>query len=69
MKGGPNGLFVVLLALGWWCHAVIIHEQSLDGCERALSDVQWTLNQMKGSLSDSRKREREGQIAPKSSKK
>lgn len=59
MKGGQNGLFVVLLALYWWFLSVEFDGDGFDGWNCAMNDVQWTVGQMKICLDRSRKRTRD----------
>lgn len=57
-KGGPNGIFVVLIAMGWWFLAVQVANSDFDDFHHALADVQWALEQTK-SFNNSAKRARE----------
>ena len=46
-KGGSNGFYVVLLALSWWFLGVKHNDgRGVSGCEHALDDVAWVLEQM-----------------------
>jgi hypothetical protein len=46
-KGGSNGFYVVLLALGWWfIGAKHSDGRGISDCEHALDDVAWVLEQM-----------------------
>jgi hypothetical protein len=55
-KGGQNGIFVVILTLGWW----LVGARNNDGrgiakCEEALDDLVWVLDNI-NSHADSLKR-------------
>lgn len=39
LKGGPNGFFIILLAVGWWSLALNITGASSHDCHHALSDI------------------------------
>lgn len=56
LKGGPNGLFVILLTLGWWYIGVEFAGGDLKDFNHAVSDVLWVLDQIKSSDSLKRKR-------------
>lgn len=46
-KGSQNGFYIVVLALGWWfLGAHNNNGHGINGCERALDEVLWTLDQM-----------------------
>lgn len=59
LKGGPNGFFVILLALGWWYIGVKSAGGDCSDCNHAFADVQWVLEQMKLSFANPAKRARE----------
>ena len=56
MKGGPNGLFVIILALHWWRLGLDFDGHDTSDWTRAIKDVLWVFEQLKVCLSGSRKR-------------
>ena len=52
-KGGPNGLYVVILSLGWWLFALHSTGPSADYL-KAIEEVQWSLEQVRNSLGKKR---------------
>lgn len=45
-KGSRNGIFSVIVALGWWLLGVKNGSGAVDGCVTAMTDVAWVLDQM-----------------------
>lgn len=46
-KGSQNGLFTVILTLGWWLLGIKNGSGSgMEGCMAAVNDVAWVLDQM-----------------------
>lgn len=49
---GPNGLFLLVLSLGWWGKLIADGSGDLTEFETALADVLWVLSDIVGSLSN-----------------
>jgi len=47
-RGGPNGVFLMILCLGWWANAL---DETMDftSFDLVVSDVCWVLEQIAGS--------------------
>lgn len=61
--GGPNGLLLVILALGWWMKSC--YETNPSPIEEAAVDVTWVLAQLTTALEASNKgKKRELEIGP-----
>jgi hypothetical protein len=56
MKGGPNGIFVIMLALHWWRLGLDFDGHDTSDWTRAIEDVLWVFERLKVCLSGSRKR-------------
>lgn len=69
LKGGPNGIFIVLITLGWWSLGVRSANGDINDCFRALADVQWVLEQLQASFNSAAKRPREMNSAGRSTSK
>jgi hypothetical protein len=49
-KGGLNGFFIIILALGWWFLGAKNNDsRNISNCGHALDDVIWVLEQIVGS--------------------
>ncbi|KAI9064963.1 hypothetical protein FKP32DRAFT_1568831, partial [Trametes sanguinea] len=57
-KGGPNGLFLVLLALGWWITAARGQRVEYDGAFKVVEDFIWVLENL--IIADAAGSERDG---------
>ena len=44
-RGGPNGVFLVILCLGWWANALDVDKNVTD-YTIVLNDVRWVLEQI-----------------------
>lgn len=53
-KGGPNGLYVVVLSIGWWLFALRNTGPSAD-CLKAIEEVQRSLEQVRSSFGKKRR--------------
>ena len=43
-RGGPNGLFLVVLSLAWWLWAASKNDEPLEDVLESISDVAWVLH-------------------------
>lgn len=50
LRGGPNGLFLVILALSWWVEGMQPDQQDLE-LFKAVNDVEWVLSELVATLS------------------
>jgi hypothetical protein len=50
LRGGPNGLFMVILALSWWVCAMKPDQQDLE-LFKSINDVEWVLSELVSTLS------------------
>jgi hypothetical protein len=63
--GGPNGLFLVILALAWWMKYSTGTNLSPSPIEEAAADVTWVLAQLKSAMDvDIKGKKRELEIGP-----
>ena len=53
-RGGPNGIFLVVIALAWWLAEAIEAGEALDNVKRAVNDVEWVLTRLTAPTKRSR---------------
>jgi hypothetical protein len=51
LRGGSNGLFMVVMALSWWVHATGLNSQQNLKLLVAINDVKWVLSELVVMLS------------------
>lgn len=56
MKGTNNGLYIVLIGLGWWAQGAQFAKLDMKAWNDASADVIWAINEMKHTAQDVRKR-------------
>lgn len=59
MKGTNNGLYMVLVALGWWAQGVQFAGQDMKAWVQATADVIWVVEQMQAVAEETQKRARD----------
>ena len=59
LKGTNNGLYVVLVALGWWVLGARLDDRNMEAWNHAASDVIWAIGQMKLVGEETQKRPHE----------
>lgn len=59
MKGTNNGVYIVLVALGWWGQGAKFANIDMKGWDQAVADVTWVVEEMKLVAEETRKRARE----------
>lgn len=47
MKGGNNGLFIVVISLGWWAKALQFAARDMGDWDKAIGDVGWVIDHIK----------------------
>ena len=55
LRGGPNGLAVVVTALSWWVLAIEPDDQNPLELLEAIGDVSWVLSELLGVLLSTKK--------------
>lgn len=58
MKGTNNGLYIVLVGLGWWAQGAHFAKLDMKVWDEATADVSWVIDQMKHAVQHNRKRSR-----------